>query len=288
MNAGKPRSSPRASPALVCLPPPLKSVFRKARPILGTTLLVLGIGSACRQSAPPGAADPGMAACVANDAAAVAAADLDQFRASSFLNSMGGSARDLLERYRNASALMVAWNGSGLLIVLRGSFSAPPAGARAVEPGLALDGTPDLMGQAIAQHRSGRTGAPDLIGYGSQIGPRSVIWLAVRGGRALPLAGNAANLNRLLEDADFAGAALDLGPSATLRFHARARTAESAETLEQRLRAVLSLAAEAEIHRPELARLLDAAQVRRNGREVAATLSASPDLLAKLVTGFAR
>jgi len=110
----------------------------------------------------------------------------------------------------------------------------------------------------------------------------------VRGGTALPLSGNLANLNVLLEDADFAGAALDLGAAATLRFAARGRTAQSAERLEERLRGFLSLAGEAEVHRPDLAQLLGAAQIQRSGSDITATLSASPDVLAKLIADFAR
>jgi hypothetical protein len=37
-----------------------------------------------------------------------------------------------------------------------------------------------------------------------------------------------------------------------------------------------------------LARLLGAAQIQRSGSDVTATLSASPDVLAKLIADFAR
>jgi hypothetical protein len=110
----------------------------------------------------------------------------------------------------------------------------------------------------------------------------------VRGGRALPLSGNLANLNVLFEDADFASAAIDLGEQATLRFVARGRTSESAARLEERLRGFLSLATAAETRRPEVARLLGAVQIARNGREVTASLSASPEIVAKLLAGLAR
>ncbi len=229
-----------------------------------------------------------MASCVTGDAVALAGADLERLRASPFANGMGNSARELLERYGSASKLLIAWNGSDLLIVIRGLFKTPPPGATAIEPGLAVAGSPNRISIAVAQHGAGSTGARGLIDYGAEFGSGRAIWLAVRGGTALPLSGNLANLNRLLEDADFAGVALGLGETATLRLSARGRTAESAERLEERLRGFLSLAGEGEIHRPELARLLGAAQIQRSGRDVTATLSASPDAVAKLLADFAR
>jgi hypothetical protein len=257
------------------------------RLLLASALLAFAAGIACKQS-PPSVVDAGMASCITGDTVALAGADLDRLRTSPFVSGMGPSARDLLERYSNASKLLVAWNASELLIVERGLFKTPPPGANAIEPGLAVSGPTGRILSAVAQHQVGHTGAPGLIDYGSEIGARSAIWLAVRGGTALPLSGNLANLNVLLQDADFAGAALDLGDSATLRFAARGRTAESAERLEERLRGFLSLAGEAEIHRPDLARLLGGVRIARSGRDVTATLSASPDALAKLLAGFAR
>jgi hypothetical protein len=260
---------------------------RSAKFLFAAALFVFGIGIACKQ-APLPVVDSGMASCIAGDTVALAGADLDRLRASPFVNDMGGSARDLLAQYSNASKLVIAWNSRELLIVERGLFKTPPAGTTAIEPGLAVTGSPSRISLAMAQHRAGRTGAPGLIGYGSEIGARSAIWLAVRGGTALPFSGNLANLNLLLQDADFAGAALDLGEAATLRFGVRGRTAESAERLEERLRGFLSLAAEAEIHRPDLAKLLGAARIERSGRDVTAMLSASPDVLAKLLADLAR
>ena len=255
-----------------------------AKSCLAAALIALAAGIACRQAAPP-VVDSGMASCITRDTVALAGADLDRLRASPFVNSMG-AARDLLAQYITASKLLVAWNGSDLLIVERGLFKTPPPGATAIEPGLAVTGSPSRISSAVAQHKETRTGVPGLIDYGSEIGARSAIWLAVRGGTALPVSGNLVNLNLLLQDADFAGAALDLGNDTTLRLCARGRTEEAAAQLEERLRGFLSLAQEAEVRRPELARLLGAARIQRSGRDVTATLSASPDVLAKLIADF--
>ncbi|MGO9232048.1 MAG: hypothetical protein ACLQKA_22870 [Bryobacteraceae bacterium] len=257
------------------------------RLLLALTMLAFGVGIACRQTAPP-LVDSGMASCIGNDTVALAGADLDRLRASSFTAAMGKSVHELLERYGSDAKLMIAWNGSDLLIVERGLFKTPPEGATAIDLGLAATGSPSRVSAAVAQHRAGSTGAPGLLDYGSGIDARSAVWLTVRGGRMLPLGGNLANLNLLLQDADFAGAALDLGEQATLRFGARGRSAESAARLEERLRGFLSLAAEAEIRRPDIARLLHAARIQRNGRDVSATLTASPDAMAKLLSGFSR
>ncbi|MGO9009365.1 MAG: hypothetical protein ACLQPN_04610 [Bryobacteraceae bacterium] len=262
--------------------------FSGIKLILAAALLAFAAGIACRQNGPPPVVDAGMASCIGGDAVALAGADLDRLRASPFIAAMDTSARDLLAEYSNASKLLVAWNASDLLIVMRGTFKTPPAGATAIAAGLAVAGLPGRVASALAQHRTGHTGAQGLIDYGSEIGNRGTIWIAVRGGTALPLSGNLANLNRLLQDADYAGVALDLGEAATLRFGARGRTAESATRLEERLRGFLSLVEEAEVRRPDIARLLGAARIQRAGRDVTATLTASPDVLAKLIAGFAR
>lgn len=249
--------------------------------------LAFAASVACKQGPPP-VMDSGMASCVTSETVAVAAADLDKLRASPFLTGLSGTARSLLTGYDTDSKLLVAWNGSELLIVQRGLFKTSPPGVTIVEPGLAVAGSPSRISSALAQHRMGSAGAPGLIAYGSEIGAGKAIWLALRGGTQLPLSGNLANLNVLLEDADFTGASLDLGKEAALQMNARGRTGQSAERLEERLRGFLSLAAEAEIRRPEIAQLLRDARIARSGRNVTATLSASPDALAKLLTGFAR
>jgi hypothetical protein len=261
--------------------------MRAPRLLFAVAPVVFALMIACKQTPLP-TIDAGMASCIPSDTVALAGADLDRLRASPTSTSLGGSARDLLAQYSNASKLLIAWNGTSLLTIERGLFKMPPEGATTVDLGLAAAGSPSRVSSAVAQHRAGTTGAPGLIEFGSGIGARSAIWLALRGGRALPLAGNLGNLNVLLQDADFAGAALDLGEQATLRFGARGRSAESAAQLEERLRGFLSLGQEAEIHRPEIARLIAATRIVRTGREVTATLSASPDAIAKLVAGFAR
>ena len=261
---------------------------RAPKLLLAAALLALAAGTACKHAPPPTAVDTGMASCITADTVALAGADLDRLRASRFVNGLGGSAHDLLAQYSTGSKLLVAWNGNDLLIVERGLFKTPPPGATAIEPGLAVTGSPNRISSAMAQHQKGRTGVPGLIEYGSEIGSRSAIWLAVRGGTALPLSGNLANLNMLLQDADFAGAALDLGDATTLRLCARGQTTDSANRLEERLRGFLSLAGAAEVHRPEIARLLGAARIQRSGRDVTAALSASPDALAKLIADFVR
>ena len=267
--------------------PTLHARVRAPRLLLALALFAFGAGIACKQSPPP-MVDAGMASCVTGDTVALAGADLDRLRASRFVNGLGGSARDLLAPYSTASKLLIAWNSRELLIVERGLFKTPPPGATAIEPGLAVTGSPERISSAVVQHRTGRTGAASLIDYSSEISAGRAIWLAVRGGTALPVSGNLANLSLLLQDADFAGAALDLGDTATLRLCARGRTAESAAQLEERLRGFLSLAQEAEVRRPELARLLGAVRIQRSGRDLTATLGASPDVLAKLLADFAR
>jgi hypothetical protein len=81
---------------------------------------------------------------------------------------------------------------------------------------------------------------------------------------------------------------LDLGEETFLRVDAKGRTADSADRLEQRLRALVSMAKEAGIHSPEVEELLNSPSMARSGPDVTLTLSAPPGAVAKLLAGLAR
>src|ERR1039457_190715 len=79
------------------------------------------------------------------------------------------------------------------------------------------------------------------------------VWIAVRGGVALPLEGNLANVNNLLRGVEYVTLALDPGDPADLQLVARCPTPEAALHFEQSFGALISLAAALNTRQPATA-----------------------------------
>jgi hypothetical protein len=105
---------------------------------------------------------------------------------------------------------------------------------------------------------------------------------------ALPLSGNAANLNRLLHDAESATATANFDSGLALELTAIGRTADAARNIEETVRADITLAAAAEARQPDLAKLLRSIRIDRQDRSVRITLSADQDAAAKVIAALAR
>ena len=221
----------------------------------------------CRPS-PPSLADY-----VPAGATLIAGARLDALRASPLDSRLPQS---FVEPYRDASTLWVVFNGAGLLTLAQSGREVKLSGSQA------------LVQAAEAQRRSGKPGSPDLVAQAAAASAGHALWIAARGRVALPLTGDAANLNRLLENADFATLGLRLDPPARLDFTAQCPTPEQAQHLEESLRGLLSLSVLGLKHQPRLAALLRTADVRREGREVRASLTASGEDLPQLFDWFGR
>jgi len=190
------------------------------------------------------------------------------------------------ESYRSAQHLLIAWNGTDVLIVAEGSFREAPPGATLATRNLALSGAPGAVRAALAQYRSGSTGVPGLLAYASKTAGRSPIWVAVQGGVTLPFTGNAGNLNRLFHNLDYAILSADLAAPVKLDVTAFGRSQQAARDFEENLRAFLSLASAAEGRHQEIAALLDSIQVHRQGAIATASLSVPPEEIEKLVEPF--
>ena len=240
--------------------------------LIAAALLVLSIG--CR-STPPAVIDPAMAACVPASSTLVAGIDLDRLRASPLYGQLPPAARALLDPVKEAHSLMVASDGKELAVIARGPFQQMPVGATAVGRDLAISGTPGFL--------AGRRGAPDLIGYASTVASGNPVWIAAQGGAALPLTGNAANLNRLLRECEHAAMTLRLNGSVELALTAAGRTTDAAREVEETLRATITLAAAGEASRPDVAALLRSIRLTREDRTVRASVSAAPNQVMKLV-----
>jgi len=227
-----------------------------------------------------------MTSCIPKSAVLVAGLNLDAIRAAAAYPKLPRAVLALTEPLRQAQYAIFVFDGRGLLAITRGPFRETPAGATLLAPNLALAGAPDLVGAATAQHRTGTTGAPELMEPSRLAAGAKPIWIVVRGGVMLPLAGNAANLNRLLRATTDTTVAVGLRDSVDLELTARCFTPGDGRDFEQSLRAILTLTAAANARQPGLAALLGAIQISREDRTVHATLTAAPEALDQLLRAF--
>jgi hypothetical protein len=237
----------------------------------------------CRPSAPAAAVDPVLASCVSADTLALAGVNLAQLRASPLYRQLPPGAAALLGPLGGASYLLLAWNGKDVLAIARGAFREPPAGAVLLAKDLAVSGSAEAVRAAAAQRKTGQTGARWLLDCAAGPAAANQIWVVARGGVAYPLTGDAANVNRFLRLVEYASLAVNLDSNVRLEALGAGLAAESAQQLEETLRASFSLAAAGASRDRALADLLHSVQIQRDGKTVRATLSAAPEQVDKLL-----
>jgi hypothetical protein len=258
-------------------------------PCLWAAVLALAAAAAsCRPSGPPPAIPAELTACVPPGALLLAGARLDSLRASPLYPRLPGAARTFLEPLRDASGLLLVFNGAGILLVSQGHFREAPPGATLAGSHLMLSGSPALIQAALAQRRSGSPGSPGLLAEASAAAVGHAVWIAARGKVDLPLSGDAANLNRFLRLADFATLGLRLEAPMQLDAAAQCPTPDAARHLEESLRAFLSLAALGVSRQPQLAAMLHAVDVRREANTVRVSLTAPGEDMPHLFDFFSR
>lgn len=229
--------------------------------------LSLALLAACRTSSPTAAIDPDLSARVPATTVALAGVDLDRFRQSPLYVRLPPAALAFLAPFARAHRVLIASSGVELLTIARGVVP----GATQIAPDVALSGAPGLIAAATAAHPPAGILAP-----AESVAAARPIWIAIRGGVALPLEGNLANLNNLLRGVECVTLALDPGDPADLQLVARCPTPEAALHFEQSIRALASLAA---AH----ATVLESIRIVRLDRVVRVSLSAPLDALFKLV-----
>ena len=245
----------------------------RAQPARLATLVALAAAAiACRSIHAPAGVSRDMAAYVPADTVLLAGFDLDRLRASPLYPKLPPAARALAEPLRDAGYLLLAFNGRDVVAIARGRFRQAPPGATLVAPGLAVTG-----------RTTGRGGAPDLLAHAASLAGGQQIWMVARGGIALPVTGNAANLNRLLRDMEYAAIAARIGSGIEVEATAVGRTAAAAREFEENLRAILSLTAAASARQPDLVALIRSIQITREDRTVRASLSGGPDAADRLL-----
>jgi hypothetical protein len=250
-------------------------------------IAVVALAASCRPAGPPPIVDAALANCLSSDTLAVAGVDLRLVRASAAYGRLG-SAAAFLEPFREADYALLAYNGKDLLVVGRGAFAAAPAGAVLLARGLAAWGSPAALRAAAAQRQTGATGAPWLLDCAAEAGRFGQIWAVVRGEGALTFPGNAANLSRLLGFTEYATFAAKLTDGIDLQAAGVTRDAAGAERLEERVRALVSLALLGAGRNAALAAPLRALKLSRQGAAVHVTLTASPEQAAALLGLAAR
>ena len=246
-------------------------------------LVALAAAISCRSINAPAGVGRDMASSIPADTLLLAGLNLDELRASPLYPKLPPAVRALAEPLRDAGYLLLASNGKDLLSLARGRFRDAPPGATLVAPGLAVAGSPDSVHAAIAQHKTGRDGAPDLLARAASVADGKQIWMVARGGVPLPVTGNAANLNRLLRDTEYATITACIGSRIEIEATAVGRTAEAGREFEESLRAILSLTAAASARRPELVALINSVLIRRDDRTVRVAFSAGPDAVVSLL-----
>src|ERR1022692_1174367 len=235
--------------------------------------LSLALLAACRTSAPPAAIDPALSGRVPAATVALAGVDLDRLRASPLYARLPPAALAFLAPFAHAHRVLIASNGVELLTIARGVVP----GATQIAPDVALSGAPSLVDAAIGAHPAAGILVP---AESVAAGP---VWIAVRGGVALPLEGNLANVNNLLRGAEYVTLALDPGDPADLQLVARCPTPEAALHFEQSFRALISLAAATNTRQPATAAMLQSIRIVREDRVVRVSLSAPLETLVRLV-----
>ena len=211
------------------------------RLVVVVALAIAWIPGGCHPHAPPSAIDPSLASYIPPGTMVLAGVDLTQLRASDLYRKLSAASTALAEPLRNASYVMVASSGSDVTAFARGDFREPPQGAEQIAPRLAVFGSPDGIRAARAQHRTGVSGAPDLLTYAEPLAGNPV-WAVARGSATLPLTGNLANLNGFLHSTEYATAAAQIADTLSLNLTGICRTPTDAQHLERTLRAFVSLA----------------------------------------------
>ncbi len=243
--------------------------------------------AACRKAPQEKRAiDTGLAACIPPDAVLIAGIDLAALRESPLYSKMPPAANAFAAQLSEVSSALVAYNGKELLAAVRGGFKAPPAGAAAIAPGLALIGLPEQVSAATAQYKLGRTGAQALVAQVEPLADGAQFWMAARGDVRLPLTGNAASFVGILRKAQFVTLTARMGAGLALDLRALAPDANTAQVIEETLRADLTLAAAGEAKHADVAGALRSAQVMRTDREVHVTITVSDDVAGRLFAMF--
>lgn len=241
------------------------------------------LAPACHR-APPPSISPSVASSIPAGTSALAGVDINSLRRSPLYARLPQSAKSMLGVAPGATRLFLAWNGTDLLTLAQGEFTAAPPGFTLIDRHLAAGGSGDALRAAQAQRQSGRTGAPGLLTHAAELAPNRTVWIAAAGDAPLPLAGNSANLGRLLRYTRYATAAARIDDRVDIEATGFCAGPGQARELEEKLRAFVSLLSAATARRPDLAAAWNSVRIETSGNTVRATIALSPELSEKALS----
>jgi hypothetical protein len=223
-------------------------------------------------------------ASIPGGARALSGVNLEAFQRSALYSHLPQPARSLFESIPDAKHLYLVWNGQHLLILAEGRFHAPPPGFILLSSHLSAGGSPDAVQAAEAQHRTGHTGAPDLLAaVTATIPQRRTLWIVAAGNASLPFTGNAANLTRLLRYTQYTAVTAQLEDRAVIETTSLCGSTGQALDLEERLHGLASLLWPAAARDPDLAALWKSVRIEASGNTVHVALTLSPEQTGKLL-----
>ena len=277
-----------------------------------------GMGSAgCRSTPPPGVKiDPALAMLTPETAVALAGVKMDAVRKTEVYRrhrealGLDRFSKDTgLDLRTDVWELLVVFEPSGWVAMARGKFS---PGFGGTEPRV-LEGAPrtaykgyTIIGndqastvfvnsstalagagadvRGLLDRRAASRGIPPALDRQVRnIPPGAGVWIATAarfGGLPIPLEGNWANLNRVVESIEAGWLALDLGNGVEVSARGSCATEQEAKGLHDAMRGLIGLG---RLMTPssqgELLRLYDSIQVGRREREVSLSAVVPPDLV---------
>jgi hypothetical protein len=256
--------------------------------LLVAAMTVTVLGTSCRSIKPPPVIDPELASCVPAGTVVLAGVNLEQLRATALYQSLLPGILAGIQSVRDTSYLLIAYDAHDLLFVGRGKYPEAPGGATLISHDLVVSGPPESVRAAIAQHQTGVKGQTRLLDHAADIASGRQVWMVAQGGITLPFTGNATNLNRILHFTEYVTLAAQIDSRIQIEATGVGRTANGSRQLEESLRAILTFATAAEERQPEVAAALNSIQVRRDGLNVHAKLSTSPESAGKLIRELSR
>jgi hypothetical protein len=235
----------------------------------------LAVLCACGTVGPPPVIDAALSARVPPATVALAGINLDQLRASPLYTKSSAAMRQFLTPLADAHEVLIASTGTQLLAIARGAVP----GAMVTTPGIALYGDPKLIAAGAAQHPPA-----GILRLADSVAAGHTIWIALRGGIALPLEGNLANANKLLHDTEFVTLTAQPADPADFQLTAQCPSSDAALRFEQSLRAIVSLAIATGTRQPATIAALQSIRIQRDERVVHVSLSAPLDTLLQLLS----
>ena len=235
-------------------------------PLAAGALIVL---AACRPAAPPAVN------AIPADTTAAAIVDLRQLRAAPAFASLPPVVRSLAAPLAQARELVVAWNGTDLLLLAAGKFDAPPSGYTMIGAGIAAAG---FSSRLDAARKALASGTPNALPF-----PVSAaeIRAVIRSDGKLPLTGNLANALNLLRTPETTTVTAHLDSTVEIEIVGQCDSAERSIQLEDTANGAVTLARSA-VRDPDLQELLHSLRVSRESRQVRVNLVAPAHALEKI------